>query len=99
MKGSLWTAAVTIALLSRGAAGAVTRDLTIELTGPGGEHHVATAAELRSLTVVDVDVASHNVHGHYRGALLGDVLRLLGRPAGDSLRGTALAQDVVVVRP
>jgi hypothetical protein len=70
--------------------------LTIELAGPAGQTRTLSAAEVRALPSVEVDVSSHNVHGKYRGVPLGDLLRLVGRPAGDSLRGTALAQDVIV---
>ncbi len=69
---------------------------TLELFGPAGQHRVVTREELAALPHVDATVSSHNVQGTYRGVPLGDVLRLVGLPAADSLRGAALAQYVLV---
>lgn len=69
---------------------------TIELVGANGQRRTVGAAELKALPSIDVDASAHNVSGRYRGVALGALLRLVGQPAGDSLRGPALAQDVLV---
>lgn len=69
---------------------------SIALIGPAGQQRAIGLNELRSLPNFEVDVSSHNVHGRYSGVPLGTLLRLVGRPAGDSLRGTELAQVVLV---
>lgn len=71
-------------------------EATLELTGLSGQHRVVSAADLAKLPHVDADVAAHNVKGKYRGVLLGDVLRLVDRPAGDALRGKALSTAIAV---
>ncbi len=45
---------------------------------------------------VDATVLSHNVQGKYSGVLLGELLKLVGRPVGEALRGKALATAVSV---
>ena len=69
---------------------------TLELIGPAGQHRMLSASDLGAMRSVDTTVSSHNVHGRYRGVPLADLLRLVGRPSGDSLRGAALAQEVLV---
>src|SRR5262245_29187179 len=69
---------------------------TVELIGPGGQQRTVTVSDLRAMPSLEVDVTSHNVKGRYRGALLGALLRSVGMPPADSLRGPALAQDVIV---
>src|SRR5262249_25887238 len=69
---------------------------TLDVIGPAGQHRVLTASDLASMRSIDTTVSSHNVHGRYRGVSLADLLSLVGRPSGDSLRGAALAQEVLV---
>ncbi|HEY4131024.1 MAG TPA: molybdopterin-dependent oxidoreductase [Gemmatimonadaceae bacterium] len=45
---------------------------------------------------VDATVSSHNVQRKYSGVLLGELLKLVGRPVGEALRGKALATVVSV---
>lgn len=69
---------------------------TVEIVGPTGQHKTFGASDLAAMRSIDTSVSSHNVHGRYRGVPLGDLLRLVGLTKGDSLRGAALAQDVIV---
>lgn len=68
----------------------------VEIVGPAGQHRTFGASDLAAMRSIDTSVSSHNVHGRYRGVPLGDLLRLVGLARGDSLRGAALAQDVIV---
>jgi hypothetical protein len=77
---------------SVGTAGAQ----SVELVGPAGQHHTLTRAELQRLPHREVKASAHGVSGNFAGAALGDVLKLVGAPAGDSLRGAALASYVLV---
>jgi hypothetical protein len=69
---------------------------TLELIDASGQRRTMTVADLAKLPHIEADVSSHNVNGKYRGVPLGDLLRLVGSPASDSIRGAALAQYVVV---
>ena len=97
MRGTLALVAAVVAW-SSGAAQtrAATAATTVELIGPTGQRRTLSAADLAAMRSIDTTVSSHNVHGTYRGVPLGDLLRLVGRASGDSLRGAALAQDVVI---
>lgn len=69
---------------------------TLELISASGQRRTMTVADLAKLPHIEADVSSHNVKGTYRGVSLGDLLRLVGSPASDSMPGAALAQYVVV---
>jgi len=69
---------------------------TLELIGLNGQHRAVGRAELAKLPHVDIAASSHGVEGKYRGVPLGELLRLVDRPAGDALRGKALATAVSV---
>lgn len=69
---------------------------TLELIGPAGQQRVLTVADLAARPSSEVEVSSHNVRGRYRGTPLGALIALVGAPHGDSLRGRALAQSIVV---
>jgi hypothetical protein len=68
----------------------------VELVGLAGQHRTVGAADLAKLPHVSATVSSHNVSGTYRGVSLGDLLRLVDRPAGENLRGKALATAISV---
>lgn len=68
----------------------------VELIGLSGQRRALGAADIAKLPHVDATVSSHNVQGRYRGVLLGELLRLVDRPAGEALRGKALATAVSV---
>lgn len=87
---------VVCAMLIASVAPAKAQALSLELTGASGQHRTITAADLAKLPHTEAEISSHNVKGKYSGVLLGDLLRLVGRPPSDSLRGAALAQYVVV---
>jgi len=70
--------------------------VAVELVGLAGQHRTVGAADLAKLPHVSATVSSHNVEGTYRGVSLGDLLRLVDRPAGESLRGKALATAISV---
>jgi hypothetical protein len=66
------------------------------LRGLDGHDHIVTPAEFAKLPRHDTTVTSHNVTGKYSGVLLTDLLALVHAPAGDSLRGKALATYIMV---
>jgi DMSO/TMAO reductase YedYZ molybdopterin-dependent catalytic subunit len=69
---------------------------TLELIGVGGAHKTLTVADIAKMPHVEATVSSHNVSGKYSGVLLGELLKLVGRPVGEALRGKALATVVSV---
>jgi DMSO/TMAO reductase YedYZ molybdopterin-dependent catalytic subunit len=69
---------------------------SVELIGLAGQHRTVTAADLARMPHVEATVSSHNVEGKYRGVALGELLKLVDRPAGEALRGKALATAVSV---
>lgn len=69
---------------------------TIELRGPSGQQRLISAADLATMPRREVRASAHKVTGTFAGVALGDVLRLVGAPVGDSLRGPALASYVLV---
>ncbi len=69
---------------------------SVELIGLAGQHRTVTAADLAKMPHVEATVSSHNVEGKYRGVPLGELLKLVDRPAGEALRGKALATAVSV---
>src|SRR5215475_3774974 len=77
-------------------SGSLERATGVELVGLAGQHRTVGAADFAKLPHVSASVSSHNVQGAYRGVLLGELLRLVERPAGDSLRGKALATAISV---
>jgi hypothetical protein len=69
---------------------------TVELVGLSGQRRSVGAAELARMPHIEATVSSHNVQGKYRGVPLGELLRLVDRPAGPALRGKALATAISV---
>lgn len=68
----------------------------VELRGPAGQTRVLAVADLAALPQREVRASAHNVAGTFSGVSLADVVRLIGAPSGDSLRGKALASYVLV---
>jgi hypothetical protein len=68
----------------------------VTLIGANGVRRKLTVADLRTMGSAEVEVSSHNVVGRYRGVPLSALLRRVGAPTGDSLRGKALGQSIVV---
>jgi hypothetical protein len=64
---------------------------SLVLSGLDGVDRPVSAAEFARLPRRDTTVNVHNVAGRYSGVLLSDLLALIHAPAGDSLRGKALA--------
>ena len=86
--------AVTAALLPSILSAQPAR--TLDLRGPAGQHRTVSAADLARMTRREVRASAHEVTGTFAGVPLGDILRLVGAPSGDSLRGPALASYVLV---
>jgi DMSO/TMAO reductase YedYZ molybdopterin-dependent catalytic subunit len=84
------TAAIPVLAQAKVAPG------TLELIGMGGAHKTLTAADIAKMPHVEATVSSHNVSGKYSGVLLGELLKLIGRRVGESLRGKALATVISV---
>jgi DMSO/TMAO reductase YedYZ molybdopterin-dependent catalytic subunit len=68
----------------------------IELRGPAGQQRTIAVADLASIPRKEVRASAHKVSGVFSGVPLYDVLRLVGAPGTDSLRGPALAAYVLV---
>jgi hypothetical protein len=68
----------------------------VELRGAAGQWRIVTDSDLAALPRVEVKASAHEVSGTFSGARLSDLLHLVGMPGGDSLRGQALAQYVLV---
>jgi hypothetical protein len=86
---------LVLALLSPLGAAAQT-STRLELRSLNGVSRVITAADLEGLPRHEVHASAHRVTGRYAGVALGDVLRLVGRAVGDSLRGARVADYVLV---
>lgn len=71
-------------------------DRTLDLRGLNGQQRIVRDAELASMPRREVSASAHNIRGTYSGVALNDLLRLVGAPAGDSLRGPALATYILV---
>ena len=69
---------------------------SVVLRGASGQRRVVRAAELAAMPRHDVRASAHTVTGNYTGVALRDLLRLVGAPPSDSLRGAALAAYIVV---
>jgi hypothetical protein len=69
---------------------------SLELIGLRGATRTVTAAELAMMPRHEVSASAHMVSGRFAGVLLPDLLRLVGMPRSDSLRGPALAMYVLV---
>jgi hypothetical protein len=90
-----WLAAATLVAASRAAAQPPAPP-PLELRGLAGRSRAVSAAELAALPQHEVTASAHNVQGTFRGPLLIDVLRLVGAPSSDSLRGPRLGDYVLV---
>lgn len=66
-----------------------------ELRGPKGTRRV-TVGDLASLPRREVKAAAHHVSGTFSGVPLAALLRTIGMPRSDSLRGPQLAAYVLV---
>lgn len=75
---------------------ATSSSTSLELVGLDGATRTVSATELAALRRVDTTVSAHQTTGRYSGVLLTDLLGLVGAPRGDSLRGKALGDYVVV---
>jgi DMSO/TMAO reductase YedYZ molybdopterin-dependent catalytic subunit len=64
---------------------------SLVLSGLDGVDRPVSSAEFARLPRHDTAVNAHHVEGRYSGVLLSDLLALIHAPAGDSLRGKALA--------
>lgn len=82
--------------VSRNAAVSQPPAPVVELVGLAGQHRTVGAADLAKMPQISATVSSHNVQGTYRGASLGDLLRLVERPEGEALRGKAVASAISV---
>jgi hypothetical protein len=89
-------AGLVACVVSLVAMSAPQRSQVVELVGLSGQHRSVGAIDLAKLPHVDATVSSHNVQGTYRGVPLGELLRLVDRPAGEALRGKALATAISV---
>ncbi len=69
---------------------------SLELIGPGGATRTVTAAAVAAMPRHEVSARAHMVSGRFSGVLLPDLLRLVGMPRSDSLRGPALATYVLI---
>jgi hypothetical protein len=69
---------------------------TLELHGAAGQILVVSDSDLTAIGRQDVPAEAHNVKGTFNGVCLYDLLRLVGAPLSDSLRGQALASYVLV---
>lgn len=69
---------------------------SVELRGPKGQRRVVAATEIAAIPHREVTASAHHVSGLFAGVMLGDLLRLVEAPNGDSLRGPALASYVLV---
>ncbi len=69
-------------------------DASFTVVGPGGTRTV-TARTLATVPRVEVKAAAHHVSGAYSGVPLAALLRQVGMPRSDSLRGLQLAAYVV----
>jgi hypothetical protein len=68
----------------------------IELIGVRGQRHMLTGAEVANMPRREVVANAHRVSGRFAGVALGEVLRRVAAPGGDSLRGPALATYVLI---
>lgn len=93
MRPILALALVAVCVGSRVAAQSTP---SVELRGVSGQRTVLTSAALAKLPRYEVTATAHAVTGKFAGASLADVVRLVGAPSGDSLRGSALASYVLV---
>ncbi len=84
---------LTLSIATAGAQAA--KGATLELRGPGGSRSLS-AVDLAALPRHSIKASAHGVTGEFSGVWLTDLLRLVGAPAGDSLRGRALANYIVV---
>lgn len=69
---------------------------SVELRGLAGQRVILTSTTLATLPRREVSANAHGVAGRFAGVSLADVVRLVGAPAGDSLRGPALAAYLLV---
>ena len=69
---------------------------TVELRGAAGQRTLVSTATLDSLGRQDVRAQAHGIGGVFSGVPLYDLLRLVGAPGGDSLRGRALSAYVLI---
>ncbi len=92
MRGILF---LGLSLLLANAAAAVEPRLTVQLPGHQQEFSAEQFAALphHQLTATDPHA---KVEHHYHGVLVRDLLTLLGAPAGEKIRGTALQLAVLV---
>src|SRR5262245_15212139 len=89
-------ALVVAALVAAPGIAASQTQARLTLRGLAGQTRTLTAADLARMTRRDTTVSSHNVSGRYAGVPMSDLLRLVGAPMGDSLRGQALVTYVLV---
>ncbi len=68
----------------------------VELRGSAGQLRFVTDSDLATMPRTEVKAAAHEVSGTFSGVRLSDLLHLVGMPGGDSLRGQALAQYVLI---
>ncbi len=78
------------------AGSAVPAPATVRFSGSGLESRVLGAADLATLPRHTVAVQDHGTPAKFEGFDLADILRFLGAPLGESLRGPKLALALVV---
>ena len=71
-------------------------DPILTLKGEDGAARTVTAAEIKAMPHVSASITHEGKATPFEGPLLSDVLKRVGAPLGDKMRGKALA-DVVVV--
>lgn len=69
---------------------------SMELIGPRGMVRTVTASDVAAMPHRELSANAHTVSGRFSGVLLAELLRMVGTPRGDSLRGPALATYVLI---
>jgi hypothetical protein len=90
---ALLAAAIVVAPFS---ANAQAKHATVELHGADGQILVVSDSDFAKLGRQDVQADAHHVKGTFNGVCVYDLLRLVGAPPSDSLRGAALAAYVLI---
>jgi hypothetical protein len=68
----------------------------VTLIGPAGETRTVTVAELAAMPRTRVSLSIHGTNHVFDGVALTRLLASIGAPTGESLRGPALANIVIV---
>ncbi len=96
-KRALLLAVVTLTVVYSAARSAQQKQPRLRITGPEGKTLVLSADELKTMPRTTVKVLNpHNKNMEiYDGVALAELLRLVGMPQGENLRGRAMTWYVV----